>query len=69
LLQHYDVERIYLLIRSKKNEDPVARLKNMLSDEVKKETLKSRDHFTNFVFHSSSTSFTRNARRGSTKFC
>jgi hypothetical protein len=37
LLRHYDVEKIFLLIRSKKNENPVERLKKMLSDQVKKE--------------------------------
>jgi thioester reductase-like protein len=34
LLRHYEVEKVYLLIRSKKNENPVERLKKMLSDEV-----------------------------------
>lgn len=37
LLRCFDVGKIYLLIRSKKNENPEKRLSVMLSDKVKNE--------------------------------
>jgi thioester reductase-like protein len=62
LLRHFDVDKIFLLIRSKKDEDPDLRMKKMLSDEVMKIKLNFGEFFQeSFNFHSFSMSSTKSA--------